>query len=106
MIRIADTIDSVSAFIGRGVAWLALVIVLLQFALVVARYLFGIGSIWVADTGNSRVIRLDEGGTFHAFGSLGSAYKLTPLTIGVWAAVLRACPASRMLVRNRALVKC
>ncbi len=50
MIRIADTIDSVSAFIGRGVAWLALVIVLLQFALVVARYLFGIGSIWVTES--------------------------------------------------------
>lgn len=50
MNRIADTIDSVSAFIGRGVAWLALVIVLLQFALVLARYLFGIGSIWVTES--------------------------------------------------------
>jgi len=50
MNRIADTIDSVSAFIGRGVAWLALVIVLLQFTLVVARYLFGIGSIWVTES--------------------------------------------------------
>lgn len=50
MNRIADTIDSISAFIGRGVAWLALVIVLLQFALVVARYLFGIGSIWVTES--------------------------------------------------------
>lgn len=50
MNRIADIIDSVSAFIGRGVAWLALVIVLLQFALVVARYLFGIGSIWVTES--------------------------------------------------------
>lgn len=50
MNRIADTIDSVSAFIGRGVAWLALVIVLLQFVLVVARYLFGVGSIWVTES--------------------------------------------------------
>lgn len=50
MNRIADTIDSISAFIGRGVAWLALAIVLLQFALVVARYLFGIGSIWVTES--------------------------------------------------------
>lgn len=50
MNRIADTIDSVSAFIGRGVAWLALAIVLLQFALVVARYLFGAGSIWVTES--------------------------------------------------------
>ena len=37
------------------------------------------------------------------FGSLGSAYKLTPLTIATWSAVLRACPGSRMLLRNRAL---
>lgn len=50
MNRIADTIDSVSAFIGRGVAWLALVIVLMQFALVVARYLLGVGSIWVTES--------------------------------------------------------
>lgn len=50
MIRIADTIDSLTALIGRGVAWLALVIVLLQFTLVVARYLFGIGSIWVTES--------------------------------------------------------
>ena len=35
---------------GRAVAWLALVIVLLQFALVVARYVFGFGSIWLTET--------------------------------------------------------
>ncbi len=50
MNRIADTIDSLNICIGRGVAWLALVIVLLQFMLVVARYLFGIGSIWVTES--------------------------------------------------------
>jgi predicted O-linked N-acetylglucosamine transferase (SPINDLY family) len=37
------------------------------------------------------------------FGSLGSPYKLTPRTIATWAAVLRACPGSRLLLRNRAL---
>ena len=31
-------------------AWLALVIVLLQFALVLARYVFGFGSIWLTET--------------------------------------------------------
>jgi TRAP-type mannitol/chloroaromatic compound transport system permease small subunit len=35
--------------IGRAVAWLALVIVLLQFALVVARYVLGFGSIWLTE---------------------------------------------------------
>ncbi|MEI6159725.1 MAG: tetratricopeptide repeat protein [Roseococcus sp.] len=37
------------------------------------------------------------------FGSLNSAYKLTQPTIMIWAAVLRACPDARMLLRNRAL---
>lgn len=37
------------------------------------------------------------------FGSLASAYKLTELTLATWAAVLRACPGSRLLLRNRAL---
>ncbi|WP_237214570.1 O-linked N-acetylglucosamine transferase, SPINDLY family protein [Falsiroseomonas oryziterrae] len=37
------------------------------------------------------------------FGSLASAYKLTSRTLATWAAVLRACPGSRLLLRNRAL---
>ena len=50
MDRIADAIDSLTARIGRAVAWLVLAIVLLQFALVVARYLFGFGSIWLNES--------------------------------------------------------
>ena len=46
---VADRIDRLTTSIGRAVAWLALVIVLLQFALVVARYLFGLGSIWLTE---------------------------------------------------------
>jgi TRAP-type mannitol/chloroaromatic compound transport system permease small subunit len=49
MTVLADRIDRLTTAIGRTVAWLALVIVLLQFALVVARYLFGVGSIWVTE---------------------------------------------------------
>jgi TRAP-type mannitol/chloroaromatic compound transport system permease small subunit len=49
MTTLADRIDRLTTAIGRTVAWLALVIVLLQFALVVARYLFGVGSIWVTE---------------------------------------------------------
>ncbi len=49
MIPLADCIDRFTAAIGRAVAWLALVIVLLQFALVVARYWFGLGSIWMTE---------------------------------------------------------
>ncbi|MBI1201708.1 MAG: TRAP transporter small permease subunit [Rhodopseudomonas sp.] len=50
MHRLADNIDRLNAAIGRAVAWLALVIVLLQFALVLARYVFDFGSIWLSET--------------------------------------------------------
>ena len=50
MNRIADVIDRLTTAIGRAAAWLALVIVLLQFALVLARYVFGFGSIWLTET--------------------------------------------------------
>ena len=46
----ADRIDRLTAAIGRTAAWLVLAVVLLQFALVVARYLFGLGSIWLTET--------------------------------------------------------
>jgi TRAP-type mannitol/chloroaromatic compound transport system permease small subunit len=50
MTALADRIDRLTTGIGRAVAWLALAVVLLQFALVVARYLFGLGSIWLTET--------------------------------------------------------
>ena len=50
MTALADRIDRLNAAIGRSVAWLVLVVVLLQFALVVARYWFGLGSVWLTET--------------------------------------------------------
>jgi TRAP-type mannitol/chloroaromatic compound transport system permease small subunit len=50
LIALADSIDSVTTRIGRTVAWLALAVVLVQFALVLARYVFGLGSIWLSET--------------------------------------------------------
>jgi TRAP-type mannitol/chloroaromatic compound transport system permease small subunit len=50
MTALADRIDRLTAAIGRAVAWLVLAVVLLQFALVVARYVFGIGSVWLTET--------------------------------------------------------
>lgn len=47
---LADRIDRVNTAVGRAVAWLALVVVLLEFALVVARYVFALGSIWATET--------------------------------------------------------
>ena len=50
MIAFADRIDRLNATIGRAVAWLVLAVVLLQFALVLARYWFGLGSVWATET--------------------------------------------------------
>ena len=49
-LRLADRIDRLNTQIGHAAAWLVLVVVLLQFALVVARYLFGLGSLWLSET--------------------------------------------------------
>jgi TRAP-type mannitol/chloroaromatic compound transport system permease small subunit len=47
---LADRIGRFTTTIGRAAAWLTLAIVVLQFALVVARYLLGLGSIWITET--------------------------------------------------------
>ena len=46
----ADAIDRVIAAIGHAVIWLTLAVVLVQFAVVVLRYAFGIGSIWLSES--------------------------------------------------------
>jgi TRAP-type mannitol/chloroaromatic compound transport system permease small subunit len=46
----ADRIAGVIAAIGRTVAWLCLFVVAVQFAVVVLRYAFGIGSIWLTES--------------------------------------------------------
>jgi len=45
MIRIAAAIDSLNSWVARVVRWLALFMVLIQFAIVVGRYVFGVNSI-------------------------------------------------------------
>jgi TRAP-type mannitol/chloroaromatic compound transport system permease small subunit len=40
----ANCIDRLNAAIGRGAAWLCLFVVVVQFAVVVLRYVFGLGS--------------------------------------------------------------
>jgi TRAP-type mannitol/chloroaromatic compound transport system permease small subunit len=50
LLQLADRIDGLTTAIGRASAWLALIVVLLQFALVEARYVFGLGSIWLGET--------------------------------------------------------
>jgi TRAP-type mannitol/chloroaromatic compound transport system permease small subunit len=67
----AQFIDRVNTRIGRTVAWLALVVVVLQFALVVARYLFGVGSIWLTEAviyGHATLLMLAMAWTLKAGG--------------------------------------
>ena len=47
---LADAIDALNRSIGHAVAWLALAMVLVQAALVIGRYVFGIGSIAVQES--------------------------------------------------------
>lgn len=44
------SIDRLNDTVGRGVAWLALIMVLIQFTVVVMRYVFGVGSIWMQES--------------------------------------------------------
>lgn len=46
MERIADGLDRINRLVGAATMWLALAMVLLQFAIVVARYVFGTTSIF------------------------------------------------------------
>jgi TRAP-type mannitol/chloroaromatic compound transport system permease small subunit len=71
MTVLADRIDRLTTAIGRAAAWLALAIVLLQFALVVARYVLGFGSIWLTETvvyANAALFLLASAWTLHSGG--------------------------------------
>ena len=48
-IALADCIDRLNAAIGRTVTWACLLVVVVQFAVVVMRYVFGLGSIWLTE---------------------------------------------------------
>jgi TRAP-type mannitol/chloroaromatic compound transport system permease small subunit len=48
--KLADRIDRINGAVGRGAAWAALFVVLVQFLVVLLRYLFGIGSIWLSES--------------------------------------------------------
>lgn len=50
MLALADTIDWINGKIGRAAAWLCVAVVAIQFAVVLLRYLFGIGSIWLQES--------------------------------------------------------
>jgi TRAP-type mannitol/chloroaromatic compound transport system permease small subunit len=67
----AESIERLSAAIGRAVMWLSLLIVLLQFAVVVMRYAFAIGSIWLSESiiyGHAALFLLAAGWTLQQNG--------------------------------------
>jgi TRAP-type mannitol/chloroaromatic compound transport system permease small subunit len=67
----ADRIDRLVAAIGRAVMWLSLFLVLMQFAVVVMRYAFGVGSIWLAESliyGHAAMFLLAAGWTLQQNG--------------------------------------
>ncbi|MGE0564897.1 MAG: TRAP transporter small permease subunit [Pseudolabrys sp.] len=71
LIRLADRIDGLNRAVGRGAAWLCLAVALLQFALVVARYVFAQGSIWLTEAviyGHAALITLAAAWTLQAGG--------------------------------------
>lgn len=49
MLRLADLLDWINRIIGNVVMWFALIMVLLQFLLVLARYVFGVSSIFYSE---------------------------------------------------------
>ena len=46
----AQKIDAANSVIGRTTAWLALIMVLVQFVVVMMRYVFGVGSIMMQES--------------------------------------------------------
>src|SRR5882672_10992753 len=50
IIRLAAHIDRMNEAVGRAASWCALAIVLLGFAVVLLRYVLGLGSIWLQES--------------------------------------------------------
>jgi TRAP-type mannitol/chloroaromatic compound transport system permease small subunit len=50
LLAAADALDRLNAWVGRVACWLALLLLLAQFAVVVLRYLFGTSYIWGTET--------------------------------------------------------
>ncbi len=47
---LARAIDRLNSVIGQATAWLALIMVLIQFLVVILRYVFGLGFIWMQES--------------------------------------------------------
>ncbi|MEM6695979.1 MAG: TRAP transporter small permease subunit [Pseudomonadota bacterium] len=50
MLKIAEGIDRLNKIIALGLRWFAVAMVLIQFGIVIGRYVFGVNSIWVQES--------------------------------------------------------
>ena len=50
MTGLADKLDAVNRQVGLAVRWLALIMVLLQFGIVLLRYVFGVSFVWLNES--------------------------------------------------------
>src|ERR687890_380843 len=50
LVALVKWIDALTTAVGRAASWCALAIVLIGFAVVLMRYVLGIGSIWLQET--------------------------------------------------------
>ena len=50
IVRFVRFVDRMNESIGRGVAWLTLALVLITFAVVILRYVFSIGWVWLQES--------------------------------------------------------
>lgn len=50
MAHIADILDGFNKLLGKTLAWLVIGMVLVQFAVVLMRYVFGVGSLWAQES--------------------------------------------------------
>ncbi|MEJ2592320.1 MAG: TRAP transporter small permease subunit [Candidatus Thiodiazotropha sp.] len=48
--RLADTCEAINEWLGRAVSWLSLLMVLVTFVIVVLRYAFDLGWIWLQES--------------------------------------------------------
>lgn len=90
MDRLADAIDATNRFIGRTVAWGTIVMGVLQFSMVITRYVFGIGSVWVQES-ITYVFA-----TLFMFGSASALLTDGHVRVDVW--YREASPKARALV--------
>jgi TRAP-type mannitol/chloroaromatic compound transport system permease small subunit len=107
MLALADRIDRLNRAVGRAAAWLCLAVALLQFTLVVARYVFSAGSIWLTEAviyGHAALLLLAAAWTLQLGGHVrvdvfyASAHPRTKAVIDIAGALLLLLPFMLVLL--------